>query len=485
MQIEKDIKQKKQMIPKITKLAENIKRKQNLFPLRLYNNNNNNKNSKNDSKLNKKKYKKNEEEEEEENSFNKSNHTYDNLYILNNEEKNNEYKKFYTHNKNNNIKNSFSFSPQINSNSLLLANNNPIKTFERLTKLSLKEEKNKSEILLKRKYDEKQYDSYNLDLNKKNKNYKYSPKKYKINKRAISLYNKGIENMNNKKKIYDINNLKKENLYQNFTYRPKINTSFSSYNNNNNKSVDSVYVRNKKWLKNKENKNEIEKNKIEIKKNVYSFKPNINHDIMKTDNEFIEKNKIEYVTFLNKLQENNKKINLINKYYNKNNNICNYNTYKTPKKINLEFVIEETDNSNKKSINICTKKIIKEKRNSKNIDLKGQREFYRTSDFFENILTNNTSTVLNQENIINKTTTDNKSINNYNNNEQRKLSNSKTNSLHNSSISDNKNIIINQEINNKKNKEEKLNNINNKLYNNIKLKNFKFSDYIKDILNNV
>jgi hypothetical protein len=291
--------------------------------------------------------------------------------------------------------------------------------------------------------------------------------------------------MKNKKKIYDINNLKKENLYQNFTYRPKINTSFSSYNNNNNKSVDSVYVRNKKWLKNKENKNEIEKNKNEIKKNVYSFKPNINHDIMKTDNEFIEKNKIEYVTFLNKLQENNKKINLINKYYNKNNNICNYNTYKTPKKINLEFVIEETDNSNKKSINICTKKIIREKRNSKNIDLKGQREFYRTSDFFENILTNNTSTVLNQENIINKTTTDNKSINNYNNNEQRKLSNSKTNSLHNSSISENKNIIINQEINNKKNKEEKLNNINNKLYNNIKLKNFKFSDYIKDILNNV
>jgi len=35
MQIEKDIKQKKQMIPKITKLAENIKRKQNLFTLRL------------------------------------------------------------------------------------------------------------------------------------------------------------------------------------------------------------------------------------------------------------------------------------------------------------------------------------------------------------------------------------------------------------------------------------------------------------------
>ena len=166
--------QQERMTPVISQKSKNLKRPKELFYKRLYKSDNetsidfnkikNNNKEKNKLKSEKEKEKqstKEEKENEKNNSISDNSEESkendkkisdeENLYIIDNKKKNDQYKKYY---KNPNIKSrnsSFLFKPKINNKSKLIASKLKTNSSERLFSLSLKQKENLKIIFQKKK----------------------------------------------------------------------------------------------------------------------------------------------------------------------------------------------------------------------------------------------------------------------------------------------------------------------------------------------
>ena len=345
--------QQERMIPDITQKSKNINRKRELFYKRLYQSDNEistevnkikHKNKeKNNLKLSReiKSNKINKETEKNNSISEKSLKDEENLYIINNKEKNEKHKKFYKSSKIKSRNSSFIFQPIINNNSRYLASKMKTNSIQRLFSLSLREKENlkiisqtrqeKLELLLKSEKEKKLFKINN----------RYKPN-VKMNKKKLvdKLYEKGINSIKRKEEETKKERLLNEKEYLQYSFTPKINHNYSySYsflNKLNSVSIDSsknnypkglynntsfhrkninslnfnktsFYERNKTWKKSIEQKKEQLRKKIKNENSFTNDESKLNKksgdDIMKTDESFIKRNYIEYQTFLDKYNQ--------------------------------------------------------------------------------------------------------------------------------------------------------------------------------------
>ena len=379
----------KRMTPNISQRAKNINRPKELFYKRLYISNNDVSTEVSKIKNTKKEIKtKFEKEDEKNNSIsvelsksekekNKVSKDEKNLYIMNNNKKNQEFKKFY--NNNSNVKsrnNSFLFKPKINNKSKLIASKMKTKSTERLLSLSWKQRENLKTIFQKKRKENEIY----LKYEEERKNFKMNNNTYKPNvknnkrKYIDKLYEKGINSIKRKEEEIKKEQSLNEKEYLQYSFTPMINRnySYSYFNKSNNISMDSnnekqypnrlyrnisnlnrkysndsrlnktsVYERNKNWKKIIEHKTEELRKKIYNENSFTNDQRNINiksnDEILKTDVTFIGKNYIEYQTFLDRYNH---------KLFKKNLDRINYRKKNIPpkkiyaKKLVVEFVNE-------------------------------------------------------------------------------------------------------------------------------------------------
>ena len=414
--------QQERMIPDITQKSKNINRKRELFYKRLYQSDNEistevnkikHKNKeKNNLKLSReiKSNKINKETEKNNSISEKSLKDEENLYIINNKEKNEKHKKFYKSSKIKSRNSSFIFQPIINNNSRYLASKMKTNSIQRLFSLSLREKENlkiisqtrqeKLELLLKSEKEKKLFKINN----------RYKPN-VKMNKKKLvdKLYEKGINSIKRKEEKTKKERLLNEKEYLQYSFTPKINHnySFNCFNKSNDVSFDqsnknnqkrlynnlsfnrdnkilhinnsSFYERNKTWKKLVDKKKEALRKKLNNDNSFNCEENRINKksddEILKTDEDFIKKHFIEYQTFLNKYTQQIRRKNLDKINYRKKN-IPPKKVY--AKKLVIEYVNECDSNC---PTNDGTVKFYCDKRPINNINK--NRDELKISDFFK------------------------------------------------------------------------------------------------------
>ena len=280
-------------------------------------------------------------------------------------DENNLFNKNKTNNKNN--KKSFSFQPLLCKKSIIIAESLPFNLKERLESLSKYEEIKRNQIIdEKKKKIEEMKNEY-----KKNLSYY---KLIKENKRCNNLYFNALNSIKNKENKTRKAEKEKENFYKKFPYKPHLKNKINLlYENNNSKSFD-IYTRNNIWKDNINNKTiRLRELNSKKEKSNYTFTPKINDSIMDIDSSFIKSNISEYLFFIHKFNEKEKK-KYLNKKYNKIRNVTLKNT---KKKIFIDYEDEKTLNSslmNKYKLN-------RTRVNSIN-DIEKQRNILGTSHFF-------------------------------------------------------------------------------------------------------
>ena len=351
-------KQQERMTPNISKKSKDLKRPKELFYKRLYRFDNEpsidiskiKKNmGKNKLKLeNEKKLNKGNKENEKNNSIsnnsedskdeNQKSFEEENLYIMDNKKKNEQYKKYYKNSSLRSRNTTFLFKPVINYRSKIIANKMKTNSAERLFTLSLKQKENLKMIFQKRRMEKE------MKLRRENekklfkmKNYIYKPNvKNNQRKWVDKLYEKGINSIKKKEEEIKNEKLLNDNEYLQYPFSPMINHNYSySYlnrandnstnsskskiypkriyrNNSFNKAYlknsklnkSSIYERNIKWKKLLEKKKEALKKRIKNDNSLNieesNFNKQSNSEIMNTDVSFIRNNFIDYQTFLEK-----------------------------------------------------------------------------------------------------------------------------------------------------------------------------------------
>ena len=267
--------------------------------------------------------------------------------------------------RNKNNKKPFSFQPLLCKKSIIIAESLPINLKERLESLSKFEEIKRNKII-----DERQKKKEEMN-NKDKKNFSYY-KLIKENKRCNNLYFKALTSIKDKEHKTRETEKEKDNFYKKFPYKPELNNKTNLlYENNNSKSFD-IYTRNNIWKDNINNKTiRLRELNSKKEKSNYTFTPKINDSIMDIDSSFIKSNISEYLFFIHKFNEKEKK-KYLNKKYNKIRNVTLKNT---KKKIFIDYEDEKTLNSslmNKYKLN---------RANSIN-EIEKQRNILGTSHFF-------------------------------------------------------------------------------------------------------
>lgn len=284
-------------------------------------------------------------------------------------------------------------------------------------------------IILKKIQKDKVY--YNNYFNKKAKSSKKPNSKIKLHK-CSSASNVSSKNMKNKRfnKLYEEGlisikkrmeksmeeKIKRENEYKNYSYSPVLYThsplgkNHKKNKNNEKKTTESnkkkiiinknkfndIYERNKKWKETIEDRNI--KQRMLKKKNTETkikFKPIINDCIMKTDEEFINKNSIEYQAFIDKINVIKNKENIYGKNQKKNNVYRYGNNIKTKNKPKYSLEFKNKNKNVLKDNKIKEMNKIKSFNNRKIFNINKCRKKYGLSEFF-NI--NNYDTIINKDN---------------------------------------------------------------------------------------
>ena len=250
----------------------------------------------------------------------------------------------------------YTYHPKINKKSRLIAS--------KLEPSSLRINKKKIYNCVGEKTLMKYYS--NLFRNKNNLNYKKKLNNNSScgNEKSNELYMKGIQDMKRKAQIYYENQIRKDQEYKNYPFKPKITKNYSSsslrINDKKKMMKDDFYKKNKEWKKRIENENISKKKRydeIEIKK--YTFKPEINQLNIPNDVPLIMKNlqqMNEYVNKRRKILEQKKEK---EKYKNKKlgGNAFNYNVRTTiPKKFDLKTEKRSKSNKRERDLNIINRK---------------------------------------------------------------------------------------------------------------------------------
>ena len=223
-------------------------------------------------------------------------------YNINDESSDNIYKKKEISKDNLQI---YDYKPKLNKKSLEIANKLEPSS-QRLTKKKKRYSNDKNKY--KDIYNNIYQNSFHSKLNSK------SPSEKEHLKKFNDLYNKGIENMIKKDKLYKETKIKKDEEYKNYSFKPKLiknspilekNTiikATSPYKKNN-LNID-LYKKQTDWKKKLENENIRKKEIIEIEKNKdCTFKPEISHLNIQNDEKFIMKNLQQMNDYVNKRRE--------------------------------------------------------------------------------------------------------------------------------------------------------------------------------------
>ena len=263
----------------------------------------------------------------------------------------------------------FTYHPKINKKSLLIAS--------KLEPSTLRI--NKKKINYSNYVEDKSVIDYYSNLFKDKNTFNH---KKRINNTAISpscgneksneLYMKGMQDIKRKEQTYNENQLKKEEEYKNYPFRPKITKNFSSsglrINSKKRVDKDDIYKKNKDWKKRLEDENISRKKKYdEIENKKYTFKPEINQLNIKNDVPFIMKNIQQMNDYVNKrrkvLEQKKEEENYKNKKLGLN--AINYNVRTTiPKEFDLKTEKRSKSNKKERDLNIINKK----KRNTEKIN---------------------------------------------------------------------------------------------------------------------
>ena len=246
-------------------------------------------------------------------------------------------------------------------------------------------------------------------------------------KRFNKLYEEGLISMKKRMEQSMEAKIKKENEYKQYSYSPIFCKRVPKFKNNDKQKnekqtmetnkkeqksdrtiYNDIYERNKLWKKTIEEKNTqriLEKKKTETK---IKFKPSINDCIMKTDEDFINKNSIEYQAFIDKINVKKNKENIYNAYSNSqrnsyniysNNNINNNNNNKIKYTLGMTDKRIVKNNKNKSSKMIKNNKIRemnkKKSFNNRNVfNINNCRKIYGLCDFFNS---NDYETIINKD----------------------------------------------------------------------------------------
>jgi len=282
----------------------------------------------------------------------------------------------------------FTHQPKINKKSLLIAS--------KLEPSTLRI--NKKKMRYSNYVEEKSVLNYYSNLFKnKNINLNYKKKLNNNisaacgNEKSNELYLKGIQDMKRKEQIYKENQLRKEEEFKNYSFRPKITKNYSSSGFRINdkrmmKDKDDMYKKNKEWKSRVENENLSKKKKFEeIENKKYTFKPEINKINIQNDVSFIMKNIQQMNEYVNKrrkiLEQKKEEENYKNKKLGLN--AMNYHVRTTiPKKFELKTEKRSKSNKRERDLNIINrKKRIIERINSQaiimanNLKSKNNKEF--------------------------------------------------------------------------------------------------------------
>ena len=320
---------------------------------------------------------------------------------------------------------SFTFKPALNNNSLHIAegltpSNLRLKA-KKFKPVYLNDKENKSFI-------EKRF-NYSLDSFAGNLMLLQSPypktreNSKRENKHKFDLYKRGLEKIKKKQALFFKKKKDEQEIYKQFTYKPKINEGFSpllsgrrNFKNqenpeNNNKIIQdnyfaykpqkiqkyqvNFYDKNLMWKQNVERKNQKIKEDIENNiKNIHTFKPEIIKNKIPNDEKFIEKNIEQIQEYVNKRRLIIQKSVEENKY--KQTKYHYGENYKFKPTIQKEFNL--SCSSHLKDNNKINVEFNNKKKNSENKNyLKFLRNSLKINDFFEN---NNSES--NKENDINE-----------------------------------------------------------------------------------
>ena len=310
--------------------------------------------------------------------------------------------------------NNFTYHPKLNKRSLLLAN--------KMEPSSIRLNKNKKKI----SEEELKPKTFYVNLYKHKQNNtprQISKKKDEIKNKTIydkmnNLYLRGIEQKKKQQKIISENNLKKENEYKKFSYKPKINKIIPYYSNKNRtkKSLNiningskiknsdskkelkakSIYEKNFEWKKKLEKEN-IKKKKINDEKlnSICTFKPNLldKNTIPKSNKKFLNK-VLEQMNDYVSNRQRNLKIKKSEENFRKKKFYVSGEGY-TPRSTipkEFEFQTEKREhsmskNKNRSCENFHINKNTNEKKNSKKKLEENENHFWF---FKEEMLNNNT-----------------------------------------------------------------------------------------------
>lgn len=327
------IETKKKMNPKITKKAKQIERNKNLFHQRLYPKKNFKITLEHEDELIEEKdlYSRNQRQNEILRKIYKNNSSYSSNQELSSL---NDLKT---------INHNYTFKPEIDKKSKSIATKLPMNSKERLT------------LVIKQQLNDKNKEINENEIKKPTKN-------IKINKRSLSLYQKGLEKMQKRNELF----LKKQCEMNNLTpikRSPKTNTPLLS--------PDNVYARNARWKEKLNIKNQKNKQMFnEKEKGYYTFHPNINTHIMEDDYRMINNNLGQYLSYVTK-----KRLQLKQK---KRNEEQYYSNMKIDNKIGRTFIKEDS------FINYSNIHTHKKRNKSQNntIDVSLQRNKLGVDDFF-------------------------------------------------------------------------------------------------------
>ena len=297
----------------------------------------------------------------------------------------------------------FTYHPKINKKSLLIASK-----LEPSTLRINRKKVNYSNFV----EDKTVIDYYsNLFKDKNNFNYKKNKSNNNIsptcgNEKSNELYIKGMQDIKRKEQTFNENQIKKEEEYKNYPFKPKItkNHSYGGTKIGNKKklSKDEIYNKNKEWKKRLENENITKKKKYEeIENKKYTFKPEIKHLNIQNDVPFIMKNIQQMNDYVNKrrkiLEQKKEEENYKNKKLGQN--AINYNVRTTiPKEFDLKTEKRSKSNKKERDLNIIKRKEKKtEKINNQaiimanNITIKNNNKglSYLKRDFFNEDCKNN------------------------------------------------------------------------------------------------
>ena len=230
--------------------------------------------------------------------------------------------------------NSCTFKPELNIKSLKMAQNlEPSATRlnkkrqKKINKEDLIELTKKSYLNLFRNKNSKKY----LSINNNNKNINRSQEN--INRRINDFYEKQINAIKKKEKIYNENKKKKEDEYQKYTFHPKINHKKKSKNKSEiNKIVnpfERLYISTKTCKK-----KDIYKKEKELLNDLCTFKPKISPLKIKDDKKTIQTYITHNNSYIEKRRKNLEKQKNFEEY--KNKKLGNKYGYLKPMITNIE-----------------------------------------------------------------------------------------------------------------------------------------------------